>query len=568
MTKNRKGRPSLPRRRQAPLDLVKKEQMMAVLIRNPKAFVLARETLRGEHVRTIAPFYETIWDSVLKFYARHKELPSHGQLVDELSALCNSDPDLFTDEEKDEIDKFLGYAFDDEGHGVESLSTSTTFQVEAVEACGIFIKECIAARLGQELSNTASTPVDLSLVLRETISEISTADALTSAELEQPFPDDWDAQQSLNLFTCGIPALDDFMGGGWNAGEVVLYMAPMGSSKTTVACHAVCQMAMHAKAILQAGAVPLGKDGKPKVPKVVLVFTENSVREFRSRLMAHAARIPWQRISENSKLEETLCNEPVPAAIPETKYELREFDEDIKAGSRWRSEVKRIRRARKLLNDHVVLMDCSGGDSTRAGAGEGGVPEIAARIDAIFREESDYYPIALVCDHLSALGDRVSRGKSSEDEKFNLVMKRLPLEFRDMIAHRHHIPVMLMHQLAGAANARAKQNSLDHTMAASSKSIPEYVSFSFVANLPDPNTQLFQLKCDKHRRRPPSPTKIVRVDGEFQRIIDKSPQYTILPGSGAIVSKNEAEAYAVSTSFGAPGGNWSAGTGVNPAEAI
>lgn len=537
MGKARDMRPRIERR--AELDSAKKDEMMAIVIRNAEAYDAVSEILTIKHVRRISEGHALVWKVVRDFHAQHNELPPRGSLVADLHNALKANEGLLTDDEKLEVDDFLDYAYDLAEHGKEIEQSKSHVRV-AMATCQQFLQEHAVVDLRDVVLKEGGFAIDLPSILERKQAELDVIGTLTDGELEQPFPTGWDTREHVKLFTTGCETLNDLMGGGWRGSEVILFMGPYGSCKTTLAVHSTANLIKYA-ADEYANDRTLDANGQKRRPVVVLIFTEGEKQDYRLRLLANLAQVPWKTLARMSSLDD-LCKKKKVACTDLTKYEAKEFAEQAAAGGEgFIPEHYRVQRAVALCNQFLVLLDCTSSEDNQKSTGTGGVPEIANVINAHFRKHKDSYPLAFWLDHASALVDRMAEAGGMEvDKMMHLILKRIPRQFKDKVAKKWHAPVAILHQLSGEANARSVLAELSHADAAGSKSIGEYVDFSFVANRPD-NEQMTRVKATKCRREPPTAQRVVYVDGNFQRLVDRTADHVI--DGGRIINKKDMEAW-------------------------
>jgi RecA/RadA recombinase len=534
-------RPLIERR--AELDSTKKDEMMAIVIRNAEAYDAVSEILTVKHVRQISEGHALVWRVVRAFHAKHNALPPRGSLVADLHNALKENAGLLTDDEKLELDDFLDYAYDLAEHG-EMLEQSKKHVRVAMDTCRQFLEEHAIVDLRDVVLKEDGFALDMPGILQRKQAELDVIGTLTDGELEQPFPHGWDTREAVKLFTTGCPTLDDLMDGGWRASEVILFLGPYGSCKTTLAVHSTANLIKYAAAEFASDRT-LGPDMQKRRPVVVLIFTEGEKHDYRLRLLSNLAQVPWKTLLHMSSIEE-LCKKKKVACTDKTRYEAKEFAEQAAAGGEgFIPEYYRVKEAIALCNQFLVLLDCTNSEDNQRAMGTGGVPEIANFVNAHFREHKDTYPLAFWLDHASALVDRMAEAGGMEvDKMMHLMLKRIPRQFKDKVAKKWRAPVGILHQLSGEANARSILADLSHADAAGSKQIGEYVDFSFVANKPD-SDQMSRIRATKSRRTPPTTQRVVYVDGAFQRLTDRTADHVI--DRGRIFSKTDLECFVLKT---------------------
>jgi hypothetical protein len=511
----------------------KKEEMLAILIRNLEAFKHVRDTVRSGYFARMGVRYSTLWRCVTKFVAKYGELPPIPNLRAQLHQEIADKPDYMDHEELLKLDEFLDYANDPKSMGPD-VETSSLQRKVAIDICKQFCEECIQSEIQSTLIEGGTIPSDLVKELDKHKQQLEIVSSLTDISLDVAYPEGWDENASAKLFTTGSNLLDNFSGGGWKAGEVFLFMAPYGTCKTLLTCHCAAGMVQHCGDIYSQARIDwlsaVEKDPtlpEPKRPVAVVIFTEGSKHDYRVRIMSNLATVPWSRLSQMNSLKD-LCQAPVPGATDHTKYELKEFD--LKEGEEEAFECERDRVQHQVVvaNRYLVMIDCTDSDTDSPHRiGRGGIPELAGIISKHFEAHKDTYPVAVYLDHASALADRMAQAAEVDidDSAFlRLTLKRIPLQCRDRIGVPFHVPVLVMHQLSGKANAKSASATQHHTDGADAKSIGEYVDFAIVGGQATEDNVL-KLTCSKHRREPPCPHRYARIRGQFNRLIDETPDH-------------------------------------------
>lgn len=526
----------VPQRRQ-PLDPEKKREMMAVVVRNEAAYAAVHDLLTVPHVTRWSRGLGLVWDVVRKMHAQYGSLPAGDMLVAEIHDRIGANPDILAHEEREEVDEFLEYAWDGKEHGKE-VAKSKAHVAFAVNTCRLLLEEHVAFDARAELVNTDGVPTAISAIFDKHRVGLDQAQSLTEYQVDLPFPEGWDNQPNQQLTTTGVAALDGFTGGGLRGGEVLLFMAPYGSCKTTTACHGAANQLEHAAKLVATGAARKNKAGKPMTPVVVFIFTESDKAEYRHRLMSNMAKVPWKRLAQMSSLA-ALDDSDKAGALPDTKYEKAAFKNDIANDCEWFPEQERVRKAALKANKHLMILDCTDSDDSPFRIGAGGIAEIANVVRGIFRKRTDAYPIAFWLDHLSGLVDRMTDAMDTYDDAVTRrLLTNAPRIAADKLGKPFNAQVVLMHQLAGAVQNRSAVARFHHGDAEGSRSIGKYAVFAVNGGtVTDQGMCLWT--CSKHRREPPTKDKIVQIVGRFNQIRDRSGSYTIDPASRTIMKKSE-----------------------------
>lgn len=520
------------------LDDAKKEEMIATLLRNEAAFSVVKDMLTVGHVRQISDWLGLIWRTAAEYRDTYEKLPSKAAIRADIHNALKANSGLVDEDDLGKIDEFLDHAWDSSEQGKAITKTNSPAAKAAINTCKQFLEEIAALELREGLLRDGTLPASLPQMLEGHRTRLDLVESLTDVEIDVPFPENWDKRKQVKLFSTGVDVLDMFTGGGWRGKEVVLFMGPYGSCKTTVVMNGIGNMIRTAATLYNEGKSKKNKKGKAMVPLIVLIFTESDKDEYRARLMSAMARVRWDRLSAMESLDD-LDDSNKPGSTDETKYEKAEFKKDKTAGTPFLSERERVIKAAKLANKHLLMIDCTDSEDSQHQIGKGGITEIANIVRSELRRRKGCYPLSFWVDHVSALADRMAEADSSHDDKLHLILKRLPRQAADKLAKPYNAPVMLMHQLSGEANSRRVTSKFHHSDAAGSKSIGEYVNFAIVTG-PTDDEGLCKWECTKHRRTSAHKHRVIRVIGQFNRVIDE-PDYVIDFGRGRIVPKQEME---------------------------
>lgn len=527
--------------RRSTLDQRKKEAMLAVLIRNQSAHEATRDLLKIRHVSTgIGSGHALVWRVTRDFYKHHSELPDKNHIFTELHNLLKGDESLLDEEEREETDEFIEFVYDDAEH-TKKMPTSAKCAEYAIRTCREFLEDQLAQDTREKVLKSDTIPADLPGFLSDIQQQVEMAQSLTAPQVDVLYPEGWDKEDPITMTPCNVPVLDNFFGGGMVGGEVYVFMGPFGSCKTTIAVQTAVNMARRAAQMYATGQCPEGKK-----PVAILISTEMDKREARRRCLSYAAQIPRKTLTKIKSLDE-LSKASKPGATPATKYEKRLFkkkdgDDDDQP---FMNEYERATYKSKMLNEHLLFVDCSGTDEKYRNAGAGGMGEIASIIGAELRRRKDIYPIFACLDHASALANRMIEGSDEHtNNDLRHILKRIPQIGGRLLAKRYNIPLLVMHQLNGDANGRSPVADIHHTDAAECKAFAEYADFAVVTGPPtEDGRQLARFLCTKHRREPPAGYAIVKINGRFNEVLDVSKDYVIDHNQRQIVHKDELKAF-------------------------
>ena len=513
------------------LDNKKKEEMLAILIRNQVAFEAVHDIVELQHIRDIGEGHALVWQTVVSLYETDRELPPLGRLLNEVHQAISAKPGLITQEEAATVDNFIDYAFDDTEHG-KDLSKSEIYAKAAIVTCRRFLQEYVSFSYKENAYKDGKIPADPLEALEEYKNKLEVIGSLTDVSLDLAYPEGWDTRERVRLFSSGATILDVFMGEGWRGGEVLLFMAPFGSCKTLLTCHAIASTIKHCDSEYRKAIRVWKKRCKkkpelkhPRRPMVVLIFTEGTKSDYRVRVMSNLAKVPWKTLAQMESVDN--LSEELAGQGEDTAYELHEFSKS--SDDSFLTEQERVLGGAKMANEHLLLIDCTDSDPTQKPIGKGGISEISNIVAGYFRANPNSYPVAFWLDHASALADRICEAieGNTDNSLLRQTLKRIPRQCRDKLGIPYNAPVAVMHQLSGEANARSSTAKMHHTDGADAKSIAEYVDFAIVGGAPN-NESLMVLSCTKHRREPPRALRIAQLDGRFNRVTDASDDYHVV----------------------------------------
>jgi hypothetical protein len=501
--------------------MVQKKHMLAVLIRNEEAFLAVRDFLAPVHLEAAGHGYAMLWRVSCELYDKHGALADAEVLRVALNGVMGANPGSLTQPEMTDLDNLIGYAYDAKEHGLD-ISGPGQHVRTAIDACRQFLEETTVSELRNSIMTEGGMHADLRGELDRGRARLDVIDSLAREELDRPFPEAWDTEAPGRLTSCGVAALDDFMGQGWMAGEILLFMSPTGVCKTLTTCHGASELIC--RAALEYDEARTADAATARKPMVVLIFTEGQPRDYRVRLLSHLAKVPWGRLARMRAVAE-LSSAARPGTTPETAYEKELFTRDG-----FLPERCRVRLAVDLANAHLLLVDATDSEANESRLGLGGVAEIASVIRAHFRKHPDSYPLAFWLDHADALADRlvVRTGESygNLERAKQDILPRILLHCQTHLAQPWKANVAIMHQLSGVANSRGPTARVHHTDALGSKSIGKYADFCVEAGTPDAANRVC-FWCTKHRREPPSKEKVIQIDGQFNTVSDVSDRYFV-----------------------------------------
>ena len=513
-----KPKPDQPAMRGA-LDHRKKETMLAVIVRNQKVLDQVRVLLKPRDLRDFGVHYGVVYQATLSCFDQYGEMPSQEMLLTEVQQQIKDNPGQMTDSEVDAAEEFISTAYDLPEWGGKDISTDATYAKFAIQTFKLFKEEALAERVQEATSRDGKFAADLAPMLRTVALEVDQARAVGRKVTDQPFPDGWQLRKLVPPVSSGISILNAFTGGGLKPGEVLLFMGPYGSCKTTLAVQGVVAAAKLAYAKT---ASKTNKNGL--IYKTVYFSYEADREEFQERCLAYGARLPRRR---QNKLKGNYLTAFAPDAelLP---YELKMYAKEIAKGVAVPNEYARVNSTVKLLNEHLLFVDMTNADSEAGGQGLGGPNEVMAYLTLRKHENKKLRFHNIWIDHAAAMVGNMLDSDNYTFDDSRPILKQLPRQLRNWVAKRFKCQVYLLHQLSGEANKAAPTSQTHHTEADECKSIGMYPDFCVQTGPPTRDGRcLAVFDCTKHRRQPPKPRMVVRIDGQRNRVVSVNDKYTI-----------------------------------------
>lgn len=523
--------------RRGMLDAAQKDEMFAVLVRNPNAFELVHDAMTVDKIQEISDAYGVIWKVVRGFYKDYAELPTKSQIHTEVRGLLKQDPGMFTYEDEEEFIDFLDYAFDDEEHG-KDLSRSRGHERSAVATAKLFLEEHSTLKYQEQVHHNGRIIADLPAALQAHRDELAVAEQLTTVTSTELFPEGWDEKPGLELRPTGVGAMDRLLSGGLAGGEVLAFMAPFGSCKTTVAVQTVCLAAE--KASRGESLIPLKKKQRAVA---FLISTEMVIDEFRIRALSFMTKIPRKRLARAIGPEKgikTLSNSTEPGSTKETHYEKKAFKTQIEHGDGFMSEQQRVRTAIAILERHLFFLDCTEANPDRPPLTGSGIRDIANWVKSIIRKDKTICPSIFVLDHASALALCCLQDAKNGFDDLRQILRDIPRKCGEILAKPYKVGCIVFHQLSGEANSRGPAADIHHTDAAECKAFAEYADHAIMCGRPTENAdQVAKWKMTKHRREPPREHALVKIVGHVCKVVDVSATFATTADNRAIVRKTD-----------------------------
>lgn len=517
-----------------------KIRALRVFICNINVQKFVREVFRPDVIGQENPAYAEVIQLICWFVDKYDRLPLHEEICGIIERRRERYGDYVASDVFDEIYELVAFVKTPNQRS-ERYAADRLLQDMAISIIKRWSMHLATVNLTSSLFSElqgGSKNIDRVNTLVKSFETAKTRlEGLDSPLIDELFFDGLGVPPDVTYVPTGVSVIDKHVGGGLLGGEMLLFMGPFGSCKTTFAVMAACNMAKACQRIFTAQQGPFltHPDGTAvqKCPVVFYVSTEATRNEFQQRCLTFLAEVPRERILESRGDLNFFSDSDVPTQPYEHEIEAQKRDAlrqhnlnpDIFGCSmRYVSERQRINTAIELLRKHLLFVEFMDSNSKFKQYGKNGVADIQTIMDNHMRMNAELYPYAFVLDHVSALANRICEKKDSFDN-MHLVINTVGRSLSEKIAKTYNIPALVMHQLSGKANKMARNiaTQIDHTDGSQSASIGEFADVAVTTTRPSGQEQIVKFAFTKVRRGAPvMQNPLVKVDGKFSRLIDYS----------------------------------------------
>lgn len=493
--------------KRAPLTLRQKQLMLAVLMRDESTFRTVQPKLAVRHFRgSDEQHLALLWDVLQKLHSRDGGLPSSELLSTELSARLEDDPNVLTDPQIDDLDAVMDMAYSLELSGNDKRAALLYTRQLLEESLQFELQERVASQTGI---------LDLPAILLEAQSKVEGIASLETGALPTFFPDSIEDLPALVVETSGYSWIDYYMDGGMARKEVYGFLGPYGSCKTTLAVG----LSVNRAKWEQAHGMLAGSDGP--FPTVYLVAWEEEREQLQFRAMSFEADIRKDSLAGAgwySKLSR---------AGTYKDYEKELFKDALRKGVEVPGELERLDACVKMLNKNLRLIDFTGADPQYRGLSVEMTRGVAAAIEADQTASGNPGVSMVVLDYAGAAAKRCLGAKNKDpDRLLRHYIGSMPMAAKAEIAIPFNCPVWLMHQTGTDAQGRSTGSLPRAVDAAEGRNFAENLNFAFLIGTVSED-QTCAVITRKQRRASRKPPKILRIDGEFCRVVDVSETYCL-----------------------------------------
>lgn len=419
------------------------------------------------------------------------------------------------------VEDMEGLDIDEVADIVHSPSKLPSPETGSRRSFDAFVRNILAYGAAADLCDDLDSgrPVAESIDAATTAAHYASLAGRTAKLLE---PVDWRENKPLEKVSTGLTFIDMFLGGGTVGGEVYGLLGPMGSCKTTLARQLTTEAALG----FAAKQSTIGND-----KFAAIVSYEADLRETQVGVFGYAAQIPRSRLEETAYADLSTSANPAPYEHRLLANSLQYSQQAVKLG-----EQERLDGVVDLLDDHMAVLDMTG-QSDHPEHGMGGINEIAGHIADCITGRSQQCGL-IVIDYVGAMVKRQLEATSGFSDIATLrhAVGLAASEAKHKLARQFDCPVWLVHQMSGEAAARSSAAKLDHTDAAESAGFAENLDFAFVTGKPNTDSRA-SFRCTKHRRRPPRPSTVIQILGNWGRVVEAT-GYGFHPRTGQIIAKN------------------------------
>jgi len=376
---------------------------------------------------------------------------------------------------------------------------------------------------------------NLSSIMGEVAADEAQINQLNYDPVESGAPEGW-MPKPLGKYPTGIDFLDPFLNGGHAPRETYGVLGAFGSGKTTLAIELVAYSGLYQQELESQVKKKQRENPGENIPDYLpgdcyMFHYECGGDEIKTRLWSLVAEISRNSLEEfdYSKLSSTGSLK---------KYELERWSETIQKNGILSvlGEKERLLEAQRKIRRNMWFVDMSGVPNNPK-QGTGYVPEISdiiarhqMKLNRLARDEAlkngknpdlvpKHHVSVVVIDYAGLCCRRHLRANNLPDQKLRHLVSEFGDQCRIHIADRFNTPVWIMHQLSGEANKRTHATKQVHADAAESKGFAENLWFCFTLGTKDETHNVLYFNCSKARRSPGGKAPLVKVDGEFGKLV-------------------------------------------------
>jgi hypothetical protein len=239
-----------------------------------------------------------------------------------------------------------------------------------------------------------------------------------------------------------------------------------------------------------------------------LICYEPKANEVLRRTRSYAAEIHLQSLA-------LMGEEHLSTTGRLKRYEKELFAPLIASGVHVPGEYERLQAVEKVLDEHLVPVDFTGGDKARPDSGTGYIEEIADRIEEELKQRGPGAKAEIVVvDYVGVMCELHLLATGRDDESPRKLIGQAPRLVRRMIASPFKTPVWLIHQLSGEANSHQDVTRRHHhEEAAECKHFGDDLNAMLIAGAQDPDHRF--VIANSKAQDDASKEVLVRMQGEI-----------------------------------------------------
>jgi hypothetical protein len=383
------------------------------------------------------------------------------------------------------------------------------------------VKDLLSDSLREESIRglAGASNVEVSKILKQYSTRADEIEATVGEnEVLLTFDPEWDRQPVYKFVSTGIPFMDKLLGGGMNWREVTGFMGPFGSCKTATAVNLCVNGAWASYSeYLQQLHLP---ENERRCGISVIISYEATRGELQYRIIQCAAKVEFDSVVQMGEggVESLRGEHEDPR-----DYEKSFFSQQLEDGT-FVPEKDRVKQAIPWLNRHTLVLDFSA-------SGNGGVPEMVASIQKqLAARGPNHYIHSVFIDYAGLMVQRYLRTREKEKSgrfiEEHSYLTACVGEVKTGLAMNFDTPVILFHQLSGAANKKTKTIRLaDKTEAKGSTTFSEHLANSLIVSHLDEN-QVGLMGNGKTRRSGAAPPVAFRLYGAMC-LLQEANDYTV-----------------------------------------
>ncbi len=501
------------------IDRVVLDTLFAHLLRRRDVFDAAREQLTPEDLcEPNEDGYRLIWRMLLDYVGEYDTLPGQ-EVAAALAVRQATSRPSGNDTVCTEIEQIINWAWSETWADEDMFNDDAALIILEDVLRDRHLRRPVSVMLAHSPQGVVRGLDDLLPELWARRERISTIRQPLSGRGYVDYDESEYAIDGVPLAT-GVTYIDEIMLGGSRPGEVNVLLGPTGVGKTLLSLQMFTGAAAHTDAAVNAG------DSESLLH--VYVHYECPLAEIRMRALVCGAQIHCEHA--DAKAQGT--------------YEytsgghVHEYEQRLE-GVSGLGEAERRSAFVQVMNEHAWFMDFSGNSTSGKSRGMGGVPEIAAALQAVQRQTGKKIGIVFV-DWAGMAVRRYLDSKNKDESHQTAMLIKYVDTLKREVADRFGAAVWVAHQIRGECNRWAPTKMPTKADAEYCRSFAVNAAYCFCMSTKDIATSACRIVADKTRRSAPRVPAIMFIDGELGRMRFADGEFVCDPRSHRIVPSAEA----------------------------